>query len=416
MLSFVAAAALTRTTRSDTTLARALQELESNLDDRVSRLERVSIDGLAAEDDTHLPPDWDAVEGTEFSVLMEVSGKGKLVGSDVAEGKVVCDKDARGDCEKIAAGGHGQVYFGKARVRVHEKTSSGTTDSDFTGSVVIKESTECMIDRMNGLEKPSDVTIAKEQGILRHLQKNRGEEGGANLMSVYGFYTMKPMGDAKDDWNCDIIAEQVPYPITWETAWHPKAVGQLVPQALLGLGFMHRHHTAHLDLKPENMMSHINPSTWSNTEGIKLAPGTIKLIDTGGGEEDRKRVHLFESEFTRSTAVASPLYYPPELAKADGQKIKPYKADIWSMGIVAVALLCGMDHYEQSQMEKLSKDIDSQDTADQYIHAVFPFTTSDDWRGDNFKEAREFVNAALKYDPDNRPTVAQLLEMDFVAA
>ena len=51
-----------------------------------------------------------------------------------------------------------------------------------------------------------------------------------------------------------------------------------------------------------------------------------------------KKVHWFDGKFTRETDVASPLYFAPEVAKKDGQKIKPYKADIWSMGMVAVAV------------------------------------------------------------------------------
>ena len=69
-----------------------------------------------------------------------------------------------------------------------------------------------------------------------------------------------------------------------------------------------------------------------------------------------------------------------------------------------------------SNCREISTGQDTVMSSTMHIHAVFPFTTSDDWRGDKFKDAREFVNAALKYDPDNRPTVAQLLEMDFVAA
>ena len=37
--------------------------------------------------------------------------------------------------------------------------------------------------------------------------------------------------------------------------------------------------------------------------------------------------------------------------------------------------------------------------------SVFPFTTTDEWRTPSYKKARDFVNAALKYDPDERPTV-----------
>ena len=44
--------------------------------------------------------------------------------------------------------------------------------------------------------------------------------------------------------------------------------------------------------------------------------------------------------------------------------------------------------------------ITSQDTVAEFVHTVFPFTTTDKWRAAEYKKARDFVNAALKYHPD----------------
>ena len=148
-------------------------------------------------------------------------------------------------------------------------------------------------------------------------------------------------------------------------------------------------------------------------------------------------MHLFEGEFTYETNQFSPLYFPPELKEAAAGKkddegelikfeIKPYKADVWSMGIVAVALLCGEEGYDDDAlwddrlrgiMSKWGSKmaITSQDTVAEFVHTVFPFTTTDEWRTAEYKKARDFVNAALKYNPDERPTVADLLKMEFVA-
>ena len=57
-------------------------------------LERASLTGMARQGGRL--PDWDTVDGEEFSVLMEVgrtfrSSRGELVGPDVAQGKVACD-------------------------------------------------------------------------------------------------------------------------------------------------------------------------------------------------------------------------------------------------------------------------------------------------------------------------------------
>ena len=129
------------------------------------------------------------------------------------------------------------------------------------------------------------------------------------------------------------------------------------------------------------------------------------------------------------------MYFAPEVAKEVAkdprhkQKIKPYKADIWSMGIVAVALICGNEgtslyndegDFDRLKMLDLQMDIqrvDSEEAKANYIHKYFPFTTSDAWwRTDKYKDANDFVNAALKYNPDERKTAAELLKMPFVAA
>ena len=139
--------------------------------------------------------------------------------------------------------------------------------------------------------------------------------------------------------------------------------------------------------------------------------------------------HWFEGKFTRETDVASPIFFAPELKEfvsreREKVEIKPYKADIWSMGIVAVVLLCGEDNYDKETMNELTKDIDSQDAVADYIHTIFhgsQRTAAAPARPPcgntvDYKDAREFVNAALKYDPDERKTAAQLLKMRFVAA
>ena len=161
---------------------------------------------------------------------------------------------------------------------------------------------------------------------------------------------------------------------------------------------------------------------------LRLADGDIKLIDTGGGEEDRKKVHWFDGEFTRETDVASPIYFAPELkefvtGEREKVEIKPYKADIWSMGMVAVALLSGEENMlkigraPRTMKRLMEKGINSQDDAVAFVHTIFPFTTTGEWRTPSYKmwQARNFVNAALRFNPDERPTVEELLKMPFVA-
>ncbi|KAJ5067246.1 protein kinase [Anaeramoeba ignava] len=89
-------------------------------------------------------------------------------------------------------------------------------------------------------------------------------------------------------------------------------------QIIDAVDFCHSHNIAHRDIKPENILL-----------DEKL---NIKIIDFGLSS-------FISSNGLCKTCCGSPSYSAPELIK--GNIYDPIKADIWSMGVLLYALLCG---------------------------------------------------------------------------
>ena len=86
-----------------------------------------------------------------------------------------------------------------------------------------------------------------------------------------------------------------------------------------GIDYCHQNGIIHRDLKPENLL--LNKFN------------EIKIVDFGLGQLIQTRSRLLK------TACGSPCYAAPEMIAG-----KPYKgqsADIWSIGVILYALLCG---------------------------------------------------------------------------
>lgn len=95
----------------------------------------------------------------------------------------------------------------------------------------------------------------------------------------------------------------------------------LFGQITSALAFMHSHGFCHRDIKPENIV------LTRETDFL-----SAKLIDFGLSENE-KYVH---------GRVGTDAYAAPEVAgNLPGQYVDGFAADIWSLGIVLVALLCG---------------------------------------------------------------------------
>ena len=102
-----------------------------------------------------------------------------------------------------------------------------------------------------------------------------------------------------------------------------------------GIDYCHKNGIIHRDLKPENLL--LNKFN------------EIKIVDFGLGQIINQKDKLL------STACGSPCYAAPEMIAG-----KPYKgssADIWSIGIILYALLCGYLPFEHPNTNILYKKI-----------------------------------------------------------
>jgi len=116
----------------------------------------------------------------------------------------------------------------------------------------------------------------------------------------------------------------------------------LVGQITCGLQYCHSLGVAHRDLKPENILI--------NSEGV------VKITDFGLSNMQHAGEHL-------STLCGSPYYAAPELLDGGTTQYDGTEADIWSVGVITFAILCGELPFDGQTLPDLFAKI----TAAQYV-------------------------------------------------
>lgn len=150
----------------------------------------------------------------------------------------------------------------------------------------------------------------------------------------------------------------------------------IVVQMLLSLSYLHAHGIVHRDLKLENFIFDAEDSNCT------------KLIDFGLA----RRWSVGDAKMT--FVCGSRDYMAPEvLARCYAQK-----ADIWSLGVMAFTLLCGVLPWKATHND-VWKDIREGNV---YFHPeLFPALSG---------EAQRFVRSLLAVDPSRRPAGAMALQ------
>lgn len=144
-------------------------------------------------------------------------------------------------------------------------------------------------------------------------------------------------------------------------------------QIISAVAFIHNTGFAHRDLKPENLLLDDNQN--------------IKLIDFGlcakpqGGMD----CHL-------ATLCGSPAYAAPELIA--GRQYLGSEADLWSMGVLLYALLCGYLPFDDENIAQLYKKI------------KIGYYTTPDWLSPG---SRMLISQLLQVDPKKRIPMSALL-------
>ena len=146
-------------------------------------------------------------------------------------------------------------------------------------------------------------------------------------------------------------------------------------QLLNGLEEIHRLDIAHRDLKPENLI-------FTNNK-------ILKIIDFGLSNNCKDLQRL-------ETPCGSPCYASPEMILGDDYEGKTI--DLWSVGIVLYAMVCGFLPFEEKSNDLLFKKICE-------CKLVFP-----DYVTEN---SRDMIRLFLNVDPNKRVRISQVKSHPF---
>lgn len=181
-----------------------------------------------------------------------------------------------------------------------------------------------------------------------------------------------------------------------------------VKAILEAVSYLHEKNVCHRDLKPENLL--LRSMDQSKLDDIVLA-------DFGVAR------HLSEPMERSKTLVGSPGYSSPEVLCEDTYRGPP--ADMWSIGVIAHAMLCGSTPFQQNQSQEdlLRQQLDGKIAFDKPIWKdISPEAKG--WSGtlelyligrkSDYTILLDFVKALVKVDPEKRLTAQQALKHPWI--
>ncbi|KAJ1514667.1 Protein kinase [Coelomomyces lativittatus] len=145
---------------------------------------------------------------------------------------------------------------------------------------------------------------------------------------------------------------------------------ELFQQILDAIEYCHEHCIIHRDLKPENLLL---------DKDMK-----IKLVDFGFG-------NTFDGYRMLDTFCGSPFYAAPEMIK--GIRYSGPDSDIWSLGVILYAMLCGKLPFDAQDLRKLYEKI-----------AVGVFKCPSFLSAD----AVDLLHTMIRVDPQQRASIDQI--------
>ncbi|XP_069734920.1 death-associated protein kinase 2-like isoform X2 [Phaenicophaeus curvirostris] len=153
---------------------------------------------------------------------------------------------------------------------------------------------------------------------------------------------------------------------------------EFLGQILRGVEYLHAHHVAHFDLKPENIM----------LQEKDVPKPQIKIIDFGLAQ------HLEDGVIFKSLC-GTPQYIAPEVVNYE-----PLSAatDMWSIGVITYILLSGLSPFQgETDAETLSNVVAG---AYEFEERCFSQTS---------EMAKDFIRQLLVKEPEHRLTATQCL-------
>ena len=151
-------------------------------------------------------------------------------------------------------------------------------------------------------------------------------------------------------------------------------------QIVSAVAYLHSLGYAHRDLKPENVLLDKEEN--------------LKLIDFGLCAKPKNGI-----ESHLQTSCGSPTYAAPELIL--GRKYLGSEVDIWSMGVLLYALLCGFLPFDDNSIDRL------------YGRILSGKYDEPGWLSNSSKK---LIRAMLQIDPKKRITIQQLCKHPWITA
>jgi len=158
---------------------------------------------------------------------------------------------------------------------------------------------------------------------------------------------------------------------------------RIIFQVLNAVAYMHAKKIVNRDIKPENIL-------FETTD----EDSTVKIIDFG-----LSRKHNVNSEKPMTAFVGTPYYIAPEVLKKKYTK----SCDLWSIGVIAYALLCGYPPFNGPDNDAVLDAV----RRGRYVFA------SHDWLCRS-RESRDFIRHLLQKDPRKRLTAVQAMNHPWI--
>lgn len=149
-------------------------------------------------------------------------------------------------------------------------------------------------------------------------------------------------------------------------------------QLVSAVKYVHSQNVIHRDLKLGNMLL-------NDDMELKIADFGLATRISYDGEK-------------KMTVCGTPNYIAPEVLQKRGHS---YEADVWALGCVTYALMVGRPPFETSTLKETYVRI----TSNNY---TLPQNLS--------QSAANFIQKCLRHEPDQRPTVNQLLTDEFISS